>query len=179
MSLCTTQKAVGDSTMEKSDPLHLQVERIDKLFKQECPGSNVQEYFDNAEQPTILAIIDVLASTGRSSPLNSRTFNKLPKIWINGDPILDRVSSKIAEYLIDKMGLPPARHLIVRLDNDRYRKSYLSFYRVTQEQQYDNGVSSHINLETGQNVVRNFLQLEETELRPYMPESNVVKSRNY
>jgi hypothetical protein len=172
---CGTQIGVR-ITSGKTATLYRQIQRIDKLLRQDCPGSKVQEYLGNAGEVTVLAAINIFESTASWGPINARAFKGLPKIWNKGDPNLESVAARIAEYLYERMDLPPAGYLVIRLDNDRTSKSYFSFYQVTEEQQYNNGVGSHINLETGQNAIHDFLKLEQTDLLPYLPETNVAKS---
>jgi hypothetical protein len=153
--------------------------RIDKRLSANFPGSEVQEYLDNSGKPTILAIVNVFESPRRSSPLYSRDLDNLPTIWNNRDSILDRLSSEIAEYLLNRAGLPPAAHIVVRLDKDRFGNSYISFYQVAQDQQYWNGIGPFLNFERGQYMSYKFLQLVRTELSPTTSQSNIVNRSNW
>jgi len=171
---CSTHIGLRNAS-GRTGTLYRQVQHIDKLLKQDCPGSKVQEYVGNAGEIAVLAEINIFESTSGWGPINRRSFNALPKMWNKDDPNLESVAARIAEYLYERVNLPPTGYLVIRLDNYKTSKSYFSFYQVIEEQQYENGVASHINLETSQNSIRAFLELEKTDMLPYVPETNVAK----
>jgi len=54
--------------------------------------------------------------------------------------------------------------IFIRLERDKFGKCYSSMFFVIHEQQYWNGGGSFINLERGQYIDHNFLELKMTAI---------------
>jgi hypothetical protein len=163
MNSCVTYNP-GHISAARVDRFHRMLEKIDKQFAVNFPGSEVREYIDGSGIPTIVSIVNVFNLTCRCAPLNSRAFDSLPTTWENRDPHLDRASFEVAEYVENILQLPPNAELIIRLDKNSYKQSYISLYRVIEQSQYWNGVGPYINFVSGRYESYDYLQLIKAEL---------------
>jgi len=159
LSSCVSVRTIAEQENYRNYNL---ASRIDKKFKASFPGSEVLEYLDTSGLYSIWAVINVLETTCRCPPLNSRSFYKLPTIWNDRDPYLDQLSSEIAEYLLNNTGRSTIDHITVRLEKDKFGKCYISSYSVSHEQQYWNGGGPFINTQTSRYINFDFLHLDRT-----------------
>jgi len=72
---CSTHIGLRNAS-GRTGTLYRQVQHIDKLLKQDCPGSKVQEYVGNAGEIAVLIFLNRLQAGGQSTGVHSTHFPK-------------------------------------------------------------------------------------------------------